>query len=348
MPKLELVIGPSRSGKTTYARNREGYTFVCYDDLLYHHHWDFASMKNQLVDLLNDHANRSFILDGWFSKYNRDPRTVLELKQRTKRDVTLTCFYAPVEELLKRTECETRDDIVAIYRSAAQFYRNDLHDLPFEFRSSDKEFSFSEFMHLIRPELVTVPRDEVLSFISELEALEEYDRYYQTIELPYGITLEGYERTALAWEMIAQLVDFRGKNILDAGCYHGFCCRAAEDAGARRVVGLDSVVKILENAKCISDMWGYETSFIHADLDDWKPDGMYDIVMCLNTIQYCKQPRQVTEKLFNCGSIIIMEAHREFKKLFSAVSTHQLIHEAPSPRAELKRAIYIYKSRTNS
>jgi len=343
MAQLELVVGPSRTGKTTYAKSREGFSFLCYDDMLYHTRWNFQAFKENLVNLLNNHSSEDFILDGWFSKYNWNPESVHDLKEKTNREIAVTCFYAPIEEVVARSECETRADILEVYRRLARFYRDDLRDIPFRFRDSEKEFSFSEFMRLLRPEMVTVTREEVLSFISELENLQNYDRYYQTIDLPYGISLLGYERTELTWQLIAKLVDFRGKTVLDAGCYHGFCCRGAEDAGARRVFGLDRVPKIIENAKRIGDMWGYETSFIQADLDEFTDSVDFDIVMCLNTIQYCKNPRKVVEKLFACGSTVIWEAHREFKKLFDAVPTHRLIHEVPSPRAELKRILYIYE-----
>ena len=341
MAELEVTIGPSASGKTTYAKSKEGYRYLCYDDMLYHVRWNFQAFMRNLIALLNAYADDNFILDGWFSKYNWDPKSVLELKRKTGRNVTIASFFAPIESVLNQIEI-SRAELMQMYRQFAHMY-SELPEIPFSFRGSEKELTWPEYIHLMRQQTVSVSREEVMEFVSDLEALENYDRYYQTIELPYGISLPGYERTELTWELIADLVDFRGKTVLDAGCYHGYTCRAAEDAGARRIFGLDRVPKIIENAKRIGDMWGYETSFIQADLDDFTDSVDFDIVMCLNTIQYCKNPRKVVEKLFACGSTVIWEAHREFKKLFDAVLTHRLIHEVPSPRAELKRILYIYE-----
>jgi 2-polyprenyl-3-methyl-5-hydroxy-6-metoxy-1,4-benzoquinol methylase len=310
--------------------------------MLDHERHRFGIMKGTLVSTLNAHPERNFIIDGWFSTYNWNPKTILDLQKETKRQVTVTCFYAPMETLLARTECETREDIITWYRRMAHFYRDELRTLPFAFRDFEREFTFTEYMQLVRPLMVTVSREQVISFIMELER-QTYDRYYQTINLPYGISLPGYERTEAAWQIIGSKVDFRGKSVLDAGCYHNYCGRAAEDAGARRIVGLDRIQPILENAKRIGDMWGHESTFRRVDLDEWVPNEHFDIALCLNTIQYPEHPGRVIRNLFACADTVIMEAHRKFKKTCDSVYTHRLTHELPSPRAELERSLYFYE-----
>jgi hypothetical protein len=347
MAKLELVIGPSRTGKTTYAKNKIGFAFLSHDDMLHHAQWHLEIFKGMLVNTLNNHVDRDFILDGWFSTYNWNPKSVTDLQKKTGREVTVTCFYAPIDGVLERTKCETRADIIAWYRRMAHFYRDELRGFPFIFRDREREFSFSEYMRLVRPLMVTVSREEVMSFISWLERQENYDRYYQTINLPYDINLPAYERTELAWKAIADHVDFRGKTVLDVGCYHNFCGRHAEDAGARRVVAMDRVQRILDTAGYIGSMWGYETEFFNADLDSWMPRETFDIAMCMNMIQYVKHPETAARRLFGCSNMVIMEAHPRFKKICDAIPTHQLVRELPSPRVELDRMLYFYQRRVD-
>jgi len=345
VPTLELVVGNMRSGKTTYAKNKK-HQYLCYDKLLEDARWIWPRFYSFLINMINhsNMKNKDIVMDGWFSSYNWDPFSIKKLQKDIPHRVLLTVFYCPLNLLLKRDKRNNRELVLSVYEKLISFYKNELKDVDFCFRDSERELSFREFMQLIRLEMVNVSKKAVQNFIAVLDAQKDYDRYYQTLRLPYGLTIKGYERTELTWEIIAQHVPFRGKNVLDVGCYHGFCCFSAEDEGASRVVGIEKEARILQFSNMLKDIWNYQTYFINADIDHYEPKEHFDVVLCLNMIQYVADPSKVAEKLLRYGKTVILECTEEHKKRFDKVGTHNLLFNLPTPRTkDLHRRLYIYQ-----
>src|SRR5688500_4813236 len=67
--------------------------------------------------------------------------------------------------------------------------------------------------------------------------IETEDFRYQKIDLPYGLSTKGHDRSATARQIFPQ--DLTGKTVLDLGCSFGFFCFEAVKRGASRVVGFD-------------------------------------------------------------------------------------------------------------
>lgn len=183
---------------------------------------------------------------------------------------------------------------------------------------------------------------QVGEFLERLKT-RSHDRYYQTIELPYGKTIKGYERTENTWDVLSKLVDFGGKTVLDAGCYHGYCAFKMEAAGAI-VTGIDRTKDAIDTVEELKLMLGYKVELIHADLDDWVPSGNYDVVLCSNVIHHPKDSEGVVKKLFSVGDLVIFEAHEEFKKYFDRQETHELLRQVDTERTpDLNRRLYFYQ-----
>ena len=347
MSEFEIVLGPMRAGKTTYCEN-SGKAFISHDGLMARFQQKFDLLFDEVVRTLNASPDRDFTIDGWFSVYNSDPATVTRLAKSVRQRVRIVCFYAPVDILLERiktsTSKHTREDILGVYSRMIKFYVDELRGFDFAFRDSDREYAFTEFMGKVRGDMVTATPGDVDGFVEYLKNAPHYDKYYQTIPLPHGRTIRGYERTELTWDIVRQRVDFRGRTVLDAGCFHAYASFGAEDAGALRVVGVDRVAQALETARRLRDIWHYKTEFVLADLDEWTPDGRYDVVMCLNTVQHLKKPADVVARLFGAGDTVVWEADEKYRSMFEGQKTHRLVKEEESPRwRDLKRKIYYYR-----
>ena len=90
-----------------------------------------------------------------------------------------------------------------------------------------------------------------------------------------------YERPAT----LALLPDVRGKDVLDAGCGHGWYCQWLLDRGAR-VVGVDRSVRM---AGLATKRVGSRARIVHgnvSDLRDVLADATFDIVLSSLMLHY--------------------------------------------------------------
>jgi trehalose 2-sulfotransferase len=120
----------------------------------------------------------------------------------------------------------------------------------------------------------------------------------------------------------------RGANVLDIQCGNGYFSLAALDAGARRVVGLESRKKPIESAQenfekfeIDPDSYRLEWGKIHAKLPDFYP-GEFDVVMCQESLS---------------------DPHFFFQQLHRLKPKHVIIDIAISAR---KRPVIMFKTTT--
>jgi len=340
---IEIVEGNMASGKTTYAKAKSDSIFIGHD-LLREKLGSFEAFYVEVIRLVKRYPTLNFVIDGWNTS---DAQTIKSLIRDSGHSVTITVFYAPFFILQSRDSRNTRAVIQSKYNLLITWYEQDLVDVPFSFCDQNGLMSFSTFMKRLRADEVDATEADVEQFKRDLANQEHYDRYYQTIMLPFGLSLQGYERTEDTWQIIQENVDFRGKTVLDVGCYHGYCCFMAEDAGAISVIGLEKQERILVFTKRIRDMWHYQTKLLQEDIDNYVLTNRFDIVLCLNMIQYVQNPQSVAWKLCTAGRLVVVEATEEHKRLFDNVTSHILIKTLESPRTrDLKRKLYIYQKRT--
>ncbi len=352
MPKFEIVEGPMRAGKTTYAKSKEtqGYVYFSHDEMV---GADFQQFYARIVSRLNGKKENA-IVDGWFSVYNRDiPGSILNLVKSVSHKVVITIIFTSFDIIYSRKgSCGTpfeKADIARHYETIISLYKT-LKDVEFVFLDSKdySELTFEQFMRKIRLEMLTSSEEDVDEFIRFLSS-QSHDRYYQTINLPYGKSLKGYERTELTWELVKNTINFRGRSVLDVGSYHAFTSFGAEDCGAIAVTGVDKTVQAVNVAERLKKMWNYETVFICEDLEKWLENVSgqeFDIVLCFNMIQYMPNVEYVMKKLFEIGKTVIFEAFDQFERQLDATSaeTHRLALVQESPRwKDLRRMLYYYE-----
>jgi SAM-dependent methyltransferase len=102
-----------------------------------------------------------------------------------------------------------------------------------------------------------------------------------------------------------QLPSLAGKRFLDLGCNTGHYCRLALDAGASRVVGVDSDANVIAKARSESPRIEYRDT----GWDDFPP-GEFDVVIFLSAIHYAKDPCSVVDNVrlhIAAGGLLLIE-----------------------------------------
>jgi len=125
--------------------------------------------------------------------------------------------------------------------------------------------------------------------------LAEEDFRYQNIELPYGLSTGGHDRTATARKILPD--DLSGKSVLDVGCSFGFFCFEAVKRGASRVVGYDVDPDSIRKARLLADVLGASVEFGLRDIEREPLAERFDHVLCLNLLHHLKNPIGVLDNL---------------------------------------------------
>jgi 2-polyprenyl-3-methyl-5-hydroxy-6-metoxy-1,4-benzoquinol methylase len=130
----------------------------------------------------------------------------------------------------------------------------------------------------------------------EIEALLARENFaYQDIQLPYGLSTGGHNRSATADRIFPS--DLAGKTVLDLGCSFGFFCFEALRRGARRVVGYDVDPDSVRKARLLADCMGVDAEFELRDIERQPLDEKFDYVLCLNVLHHLKNPIGVLDNM---------------------------------------------------
>lgn len=127
------------------------------------------------------------------------------------------------------------------------------------------------------------------------QLLREENLTYQRIELPYGLTTGGRDRSATARHLFPD--DLSGLSVLDIGCNDGYFCHEAARRGAAMVTGIDIEPDTIRRAKRVADCLGYDIDFRVHDIERTPFDERYDIVLCLNVMHHFRNPLWVLDVL---------------------------------------------------
>ena len=120
---------------------------------------------------------------------------------------------------------------------------------------------------------------------------------YQKIELPYGLSTPGTERSATSELIFGDCL--KSKSVLDVGSYLGLFCFEAEKRGAERVLGWDVDSERIRLARIIAEIKGSRVEYQQNDIE--KNDGLetFDVVLCLNLLHHMNDPVAVLDKLIH-------------------------------------------------
>lgn len=103
--------------------------------------------------------------------------------------------------------------------------------------------------------------------------------WYQTIPVVDGIVTQGSTDSMRRMRLL-HLPDLAGKTVLDVGCNSGMYCFESKKKNALRVVGIDSQLHRIEQARTLADIMKMDVEFKHMDLFEVGQLGKFDIVFC--------------------------------------------------------------------
>jgi len=304
--ELIILIGSGRAGKTTYAKKvaeEMGHEWISIDDI-YHYKGKKQYMEalDYVAKRLNGEPDKSFILDGYihFDSHFRYLKPMLEHHR-----IKPVAVFADPDTILARKSTTTRQNIENLYKKGIPECWNIRE---FGFVDANDGFKKTSYQK-IYGSLVT--KDDVEDFLKRFaeRSNQGWDKYYQTINLPFGLKIQGYNNNHehASWDTISKMFDFMGKTVADVGCFNGYFCFEAKKSGASIVHGLDRCVPAIETAREISNIMGLEAEFNVFDVEKDALKRKYDVIMLLNVSQHLKNPIVALNKIFKSAKHVILE-----------------------------------------
>lgn len=120
--------------------------------------------------------------------------------------------------------------------------------------------------------------DELIGFHSA--PATEYEQRYQSNDFYWG-----FKPNPLCYEILQRMPPLQPLRVLDIGCGEGkdavFLARNGYIVSA-----FDIAPAGLEKAQCLAALHGVNADFFRADLLDFEPEGVYDIIFSSGVFQY--------------------------------------------------------------
>ncbi len=354
MSEIIILLGVRRAGKTKYAYKIEKdkeYEFIDFDqEYNSTGEEDFFKFIDLLADKLNQNKDKNFVMDG-YTFFDKDINFKYLKKKLKFHKIRPIVIFENYEVIMSRGKGgairrHTKEEIINGYRSFPKNYNVE------EFlRGSDynRIETYGEVMRIV----TGVTEQDVKDFLKKRKI--EYPKNYQTIELPFGHKIQGYNADFehKSWERIKDIIDYKAKSVSDIGCYHGFFCFKIKEKGAKNVVGLDNSGEAIDIAREIAYLKGLDIWFECFNLETQEiPGEEYDIILFMNISHHLKDPANAFRKVFSKTKNVITEVHlvkdnpkwtiiskEEIIKIAKEYD-HKLIKEVESARPNRKTMLF--------
>jgi len=193
-----------------------------------------------------------------------------------------------------------------------------------------------------------ITEQDVKNFLKKFEEKQGFDKYYQTIELPFGHKIQGYnvDSEHRSWEQIEEIYDFKDKKVADIGCFTGYFCFEIKKS-AKIVHGFDKVDQAIETAREIAELKEIDIKFEVFDLDNEEIKEEYDVILLLNVWQHLKNLELDLNKIFSKTKTVILEmGFVKLKPHWSMISKEKLLEIAEKHNHKLNKEIPSARGRT--
>lgn len=352
--RLVIAIGDYGAGKTAfckwYAKRNEG-LFIDFE-LLYFENQEneidsYDTFVKRLTSTMQKSSKRLFVIDGYKAitgGYDQlaDP-TFVYLQDKLRCDIRLCLCFAAPHVVRKRQEVKASHVSEPLPREEIEIKRitHSLYDLAVLTDSDPLFVDTTDDFHFVSKE-EWPQRWEELTFLSDLDK-KTHDKYYQDIELPSGLVIPGYSQSHETWNRLSQLVDFKDKDVLDVGCFHGYICFKAEEAGARSITGIDISEDAIEVVRRVAWLRKSRARFNQGDLVNLQIDHIYDTVFALNMLHHVKDIDKALQNLFMSGKTIVLEIQLEQEEVVAQYAQQfnfQFIGKANSHRTDREIVVF--------
>jgi SAM-dependent methyltransferase len=135
-----------------------------------------------------------------------------------------------------------------------------------------------------------------------------------------------------------------GRRVLDLGCNAGMFSLLALEAGADFVLGIDGRELYIEQARLVFEAKGVDPSryrFELANVFEWEPDGVFEIVLCLGLLDHTAKPVELFELMSHAGAhalVVDTEISRARSSVFEVSSLYD-------PQAVIDHSLVLIPSR---
>lgn len=336
MQKLKVLIGLSRSGKTTYASKLKGYEYIDFDSYWNYGNPNIEIFMNTLKDILKN--GMDCIIDGFLVKH------IDKLKELKNIEVEIEILFAPIWMIQERQlhSGNKVDDVSADIEMMERLA--EIKGVSF-IESTDltfQKYSRHEFLNHWKYLNREPSKIEDNIFIEKAIPTLPYDKYYQNIDLK-DREFTGYTHSDKSWENISKPFSFTGKSVLDLGCFHGYFSFKAKEDGAREVLGVDRSEQVLKTTRTIRNLKRTNCAFLNYDLEYNFPEKSFDVIMCLNLLHHVKNKDTILDNMFKWGKELIFEVDVNDIPIITRYTDKKIFYDIESHRKN-RRILMIGKS----
>lgn len=348
--KIMILMGMGESGKTTYAKGiakERNYEYLDFDSFCpYGGGNNFFRTLDSIIKILNENPDKNYILDGYVYPLNGEylGTDFDYLKKRIKHKIKPVVIYTNAEIISKRVNKRgspdkvDKDFVIQIYKDISKYW--DLNNADFVEASNNEFKRFGSYDEVIKV-VKGINEQDVRNFIQKLEL--RYPHNYQSIELPFGYKVQGYNNNYEyeSWDRIKNLFNFKDKKVADIGSSWGFFCFKVKEKGARSVIGFEKNKKDVKIAREVALLNESDVDFEVLDVDKKDiPIWACDMTLFMNVSHNLKNPTYAFAKIFDRSRNVITEVQlTKDKPDFAIISKEKIIKIAEKYKHKLIKEV---------
>lgn len=134
--------------------------------------------------------------------------------------------------------------------------------------------------------------------------------WYHSIEVAPGLLTPGRYNPKPLLETMGFPEDFRGKSVLDIGCYDGFFSFEAEKRGAARVLAIDRHAADWKGFDTARRILGSRVEYREMSVYDLSPEsvGLFDVVLFPGVFYHLRHPLLALDRIHSvCKEYLFLE-----------------------------------------
>jgi tRNA (mo5U34)-methyltransferase len=181
-------------------------------------------------------------------------------------------------------------------------------------------------------------------------AISRLGPWYHDVELTPGVSTNPANKQYMAnrWGFLKPFVpdDLTGKSVLDIGCNAGFFSFEMKKRNAARVVGVDTMLHVLAQARFLSHWFKQPIELRELSVYDIESLGQFDFVVFIGVLYHLRHPLYALDKVASiCRDTTYLQSLlRGDARDFEPAANYAFDEKAIFERPEFPRMYFIEKS----